>query len=90
MQATIAARVQSAKIITRLRLMRSLMIPAAGETKNCGRTCSTNASATDFAEPVNCSSRLNTATVYSQSPSSLMICADHSSRKFRFPRSSRT
>src|SRR5258706_11826754 len=52
MQRTMPARVQSAKIMIFLRLRRSFKTPAVGAMKNCGRTCSTNAMATDLALPV--------------------------------------
>src|SRR5258708_26326594 len=49
MHSTMAARDQSAQIITFLRLMRSLTTPAAGATKNSGNTCTTKSTATQFA-----------------------------------------
>src|ERR1019366_6542649 len=55
---TIPARIQSAKIITFLRCMRSLMTPAAGAAKNCGSTWRTNANATDCAVPTTCNRKL--------------------------------
>ena len=59
---TMPARAQSAKIITFLRRMRSLMTPAAGAAKNCGSTWSTNANATDWAVPAVSSRKLKMAT----------------------------
>lgn len=59
---TIPARIQSAKIMTFFRRIRSLMTPAMGAAKNCGSTCSTNAKATDCAVPFTCSRKLKMAT----------------------------
>ena len=58
MHVTITARTTSEMIITRLRLMRSLITPAIGETRVWGSTCNTNATATEEALPVNSNNRL--------------------------------
>jgi hypothetical protein len=56
MARTMTARARSAAIITRRRLARSFTMPAAGATKNCGRTCNTTAMAMERAVPVSRSS----------------------------------
>ena len=89
MQNVMTARAQSAKIITLRRLRRSFSTPAAGAMNVCGSTCSMNANATACADFVTSRMRLKIATEYSQSPISLMSCANHSSRTFRFVRTSR-